>query len=98
MQPDNNGSAAVLIISRLKYAVGAAALALVVLCSPSSQAENIKIGVVGTRSDAPFFIADAKGYFQDEGLTVEFVKFESGVRMVAVLGIGDLDVRSSHTR
>jgi NitT/TauT family transport system substrate-binding protein len=81
----------------VRYAAATAALGLAVLSAPGSQAENVKIGVVGTTSDAPFFIAEAKGYFRDEGLTVEFVKFDSGVRMVAVLGIGDLDVGGGAT-
>lgn len=74
-----------------------AALTLAAFSPAGSEAQNIKVGFVGTTSDAPFFIADAKGYFKDEGLTVEFVKFDSGVRMVAVLGIGDLDVGGGAT-
>ena len=47
--------------------------------------------MVGTTSDAPFFIADAKGYFKDEGLTVAFIRFDSAAKMVPVLGTGELD-------
>ena len=56
-----------------------------------SQAETVRIGIVGASSDAPFFIADAKGYFSAEGLTVELMPFDSGAKMVAPLGTGDLD-------
>jgi NitT/TauT family transport system substrate-binding protein len=56
-----------------------------------SQAETVRVGIVGASSDAPFFIADAKGYFAAEGLTVELVSFDSGAKMVAPLGTGDLD-------
>jgi NitT/TauT family transport system substrate-binding protein len=79
---------------RFGFAIAALAAAL---CPVPLLAQDIKIGVVGTTSDAPFFIADANGYFKDEGLKVEFVKFDSGVRMVAVLGNGDLDVGGGAT-
>src|SRR5882757_2326012 len=54
-------------------------------------AETVRVGIVGASSDAPFFIADAKGYFAAEGLTVELMPFDSGAKMVAPLGTGDLD-------
>ena len=38
-----------------------------------------------------FFIADAKGYFSAEGLALELTSFDSGAKMVAPLGTGDLD-------
>jgi NitT/TauT family transport system substrate-binding protein len=44
-----------------------------------------------TVRDAPFFIADAKGYFSAEGLALELTSFDSGAKMVAPLGTGDLD-------
>jgi NitT/TauT family transport system substrate-binding protein len=56
-----------------------------------SRAETVRVGIVGASSDAPFFIADAKGYFAAEGLTVELMPFDSGAKMVALLGTGDLD-------
>jgi NitT/TauT family transport system substrate-binding protein len=54
-------------------------------------ADNIRVGIIGASSDAPFFIAEEKGYFAAEGLTVELMSFDSGARMVAPLGTGDLD-------
>ena len=52
----------------------------------------VRVGVVSASSDAPFFIADKKGYFKQEGLDVKFVMFNSGAQMVAPLGAGQLDV------
>src|SRR5450631_3953850 len=60
-------------------------------------AQELHVGVVGTTSDAPFFIADAKGYFRDEGLTVAFIRFDSAAKMVVPLGSGELDVGGGAT-
>ncbi len=59
--------------------------------------ERLKVGVIGTVSDAPFFIAEKKGYFRDEGLSVEFIFFDSAAKMIAPLGIGELDVGGGAT-
>jgi NitT/TauT family transport system substrate-binding protein len=55
------------------------------------QAEVVNVGIIGSVTDAPFFIADAKGYYKDEGLTVNLVQFDSGAKMTAPLAIGELD-------
>jgi NitT/TauT family transport system substrate-binding protein len=60
-------------------------------------AQELHVGVVGTTSDAAFFIADAKGYFKDEGLTAAFVRFDSAAKMVVPLGSGELDVGGGAT-
>ena len=52
----------------------------------------VKVGLVSASSDAGFFIADKKGYFREEGLTVVFTPFNSAAKMVAPLGAGQLDV------
>jgi NitT/TauT family transport system substrate-binding protein len=54
--------------------------------------EEVSVGMTSSASDAPFYIADEKGYFQDNGLTVEFVPFDSAAKMIAPLGGGQLDV------
>jgi NitT/TauT family transport system substrate-binding protein len=61
------------------------------LVATSARAETVRVGIVGASSDAPFFIADAKGYFSAEGLSLELTSFDSGAKMVAPLGTGDLD-------
>lgn len=58
----------------------------------SSSAEDLRVGIVNASTDVPFFIADAKGYFRDEGLNVELLAFDAGAKMVASLGIGELAV------
>jgi NitT/TauT family transport system substrate-binding protein len=54
--------------------------------------QSVSMGVVGSISDAPFFIAEAKGYFVDEGLKVDISTFDSAANMIAPMGIGQLDV------
>jgi NitT/TauT family transport system substrate-binding protein len=63
----------------------------------AAQAQPLNVGVVGTSSDAPFFIADKKGYFKDAGLTVNFIRFDSAAQMIAPLGAGQLDVGGGAT-
>jgi NitT/TauT family transport system substrate-binding protein len=55
-------------------------------------ADRLTLGIVNTISDAPFFIADSKGYFRDQGLEVDIADFPSGAKMIASLGTGQLDV------
>jgi NitT/TauT family transport system substrate-binding protein len=74
----------------------AVALALAT-SSAALHAEDLNVGVVGTTSDAPFFIAEAKGYYKDEGLNVNFIRFDSAAKMVVPLGSGELDVGGGAT-
>jgi NitT/TauT family transport system substrate-binding protein len=59
---------------------------------PLSPSVKVTLGVVGSASDAGFYIAQERGYFKEEGLDVEFVPFQSGPVMVPPLGTGQLDV------
>src|SRR5712691_1768948 len=53
---------------------------------------TVRVGIANTSSDVGFFIADKKGYFNQEGIQVLFTDFESAAKMVAPLGSGQLDV------
>ncbi|WP_076858381.1 ABC transporter substrate-binding protein [Bradyrhizobium mercantei] len=55
-------------------------------------AETVKIGVLGTTSDLPMYLALQEGFFEKEGLSLEIVPFKSGAQMVAPLGTGQLDI------
>jgi NitT/TauT family transport system substrate-binding protein len=57
-----------------------------------AQAAKVSIGVTGSATDVGLWVADAKGYFKDEGIEVQFNNFDSAARMNAVLGSGELDV------
>jgi ABC-type nitrate/sulfonate/bicarbonate transport system substrate-binding protein len=43
-------------------------LALAPMASPSVAAEQVKIGIARTMSDVGYYVADAMGYFRDEGI------------------------------
>ena len=61
---------------------------------PVSAAETapVRIGIARTMSDVGYYVADAKGFFRDEGLAVTMTPFNSAAQMMAPLGVGDLDV------
>lgn len=60
--------------------------------SDLSRAEDtVHIGITNSTPDAPFFIAEDKGYFANIGLHAEFVPFDTAAKMVPSLGIGELD-------
>jgi NitT/TauT family transport system substrate-binding protein len=75
-----------------------AAIALFLLSAvtiPASSAmagEPIKIGVSRTLSDVGYYVADAMGFFRDEGIDVSITGFNSAAQMIAPLGTGELDV------
>jgi len=52
---------------------------------------TIKFGQVGSISDAAIFIADAKGYFKEQGITLDLQTFQSAANMTTPLGTGELD-------
>ena len=54
-------------------------------------ADLVRVGILGIVSDAPFLIADKKGYFKDEGLEVTFSSFASAGNMVVPMNSDQLD-------
>ncbi|MDQ6618982.1 MAG: ABC transporter substrate-binding protein, partial [Pseudomonadota bacterium] len=53
---------------------------------------TIRVGIAQASSDVGLYLAEKKGYFKAENLNVTFIPFDSGARMVAPLGAGQLDV------
>jgi NitT/TauT family transport system substrate-binding protein len=62
-----------------------------------AQEHELTVGTIGASSDAPFFIADAKGYFAEQGLKVTFIRFDSAAKAIPSLGSGEVDVGSGAT-
>ena len=58
----------------------------------AEEVTTVRIGVNAVVSDVVMHIADAKGYFKEQGLEVEFVNFDSGPKMVAPLASGQIEV------
>src|SRR5271154_1416685 len=76
----------------MRISAWAAAVAVGATVAGSCRAEEtVHIGIVNSTTDAPFFIAETKGYFKDEGLNAEFITFDSAAKMVPSLGTGELD-------
>ena len=55
-------------------------------------AEPLRLGLLHTLSPAPFYIAQERGYFRDEGLDVTFRFFEAAQPIAAAAVAGDVDV------
>src|SRR5215213_7433173 len=60
--------------------------------APPPPAQAVRLGALGSTTDAGFYIALDRGYFREQGLDIEFVPFDSAARMVAPLSAGQLDV------
>jgi NitT/TauT family transport system substrate-binding protein len=68
------------------------ALSLIGAAAARAQTAEVTVGTAATISDAPIYVAQAKGYFREEGIEVKTVQFTSASYMVAPLGAGQLDV------
>jgi NitT/TauT family transport system substrate-binding protein len=78
-------------VARMSLAV----LALTVMTGSSWALDQIHMAASGTSSDVGSFIAIKKGFYRDEGLEVKQTVFDSGVKMIAPLGTGELDLATS---
>lgn len=63
--------------------------------SPPAPASSSRVGTPPTIGNAPFIIAQQRGYFAEEGLEVELVSFSSGAEAVAPLGASQVDAANS---
>ncbi len=72
----------------------AALAGMLSLAGPAMAADKVAVGTGGSASDAPFYIAYDQGYFKDEGLDVDLIVLDSGAKVIAPLGTGELDVGS----
>lgn len=70
----------------------AALTGFVFAAASATAADPVRIGTANTSSDVGFFIAEKRGYFKDEGIEVTFTPFDSAAKMIAPLGVGQLDV------
>lgn len=59
-----------------------------------AEPSTLKVALVQSASDAPFFIADKKGYFAQEGIHVEFLVMRD---MIAPLATGQIDIGATST-
>jgi NitT/TauT family transport system substrate-binding protein len=58
----------------------------------ANAADPVRLGMLHTLSPAPFYIAQERGYFRDEGLEVTFRFFEAAQPIAAAAVSNDIDV------
>jgi NitT/TauT family transport system substrate-binding protein len=67
-----------------------AALAALAFASPS-RAETVKVGITRLMGYAGVPVADAMGYFKEEGITIQLVEFHSAAPIGVATASGDTD-------
>ena len=65
---------------------------LLLLSVTARAAEPLRLGLLHTLSPAPFYIAQERGYFRDEGIDLTFRFFEAAQPIAAAAVSGDIDV------
>lgn len=83
---DRNASGA---LGRLCAMTLAVAAVFAGTAAVAAEPTTVRIGIAQASSDAPFFIADKKGYFAQEGIKAEFTPLTN---MIPLLATGELDV------
>src|SRR5262245_45117161 len=68
------------------------ALIAALAASPAVAQTTVRVASSGIASDIGFFLALKRGYFRDEGLTVELTQMANAPQMIGPLGMGQLDV------
>ncbi len=63
--------------------------------SNNRPAETVKVGFMPITADYQYFVAKEKGFFEEEGLAVDEVKFASSNQMLEALIQGKIDVIAS---
>ncbi len=66
-------------------------------CVAAQAADKVNVAVLNAAGDVGIFIAQERGYFRDEGLDVSINHIDSAVKMMPLLGTGDLDVGGGAT-
>lgn len=78
---------------RPRALLAAATLAISLTAGGAAHAlDQVKVGVNNVISDVVFHLAKEKGLFKEQGLDVELIAFDSGPKMIAPLGAGQIDI------
>jgi NitT/TauT family transport system substrate-binding protein len=72
--------------------LGNALLAALLSASAAQAGEQVRLGLLHTLSPAPFYIAQERGYFRDEGIDLTFRFFDAAQPIAAAAVAGDIDV------
>ena len=68
------------------------------LIATAHAADPVRLGLLHTLSPAPFYIAQERGYFRDEGIDLTFRFFEAAQPIAAAAVSGDIDRRDRADR
>ena len=71
-----------------------AGLLLIGSAIPGMAADKVVVGIIGSFSDAPLFLALDKGYFKDVNIEPDFQQIGSLTKQVAPLSAGQIDIAS----
>jgi len=77
-----------------RVAVAAPADAEAAPASALPQLRETRVGVVYSSSEIGIYLAQERGYFAEQGLTADYVRFDSGAFAVTPLSVGDLEASS----
>ena len=66
-------------------------------CVAAQAGDKVNVAVLNAAGDIGLFIAQERGYFGAEGLDVSLTHIDSAVKMMPLLGTGDLDVGGGAT-
>jgi NitT/TauT family transport system substrate-binding protein len=69
-----------------------AAASLTLLPRMARAADPLRLGLLQTLSPAPFYLAQQRGYFRDQGIDLTFRFFQSAQPIAAAAVAGDIDV------
>ncbi len=58
----------------------------------AQQPATVRIGVIGLVADAGIFIAEERGYFREQNLTMAYDQFDTAATMMPLLASGQMDV------
>jgi len=85
------------MVHKHKWLAAMAAPAVLLLslagCMPGQQAEDtkLKMGLLPILDTVPFYVAEEKGYFKEEGIEVELVPVKSAQERDALMQAGEID-------
>lgn len=58
----------------------------------AQQATTVRVGYIPVMGAAQIFVAQGEGWFKEQGLNVQFTKFESGPNLIQAVASGTIDV------
>lgn len=78
-------------LTRRSFGIGAAMAVLLAGTSMASAEDTVRVGILSLVSHSPTIIADAKGYFAEDDIEIEFVSFQAAQPMAVAIASGDVD-------